>query len=194
MTAANMFAALAPVVDVFAALGIDYQIGGSVAATTFGHARSTLDVDVVANVAAEHASAIQRGLGASYYVEPEAVVEAVKYESSFNVLSLAAYFKVDVFVVKSTAYERTAFARVVMAPLADSGSDRLFRFATAEDVILHKLDWFVKGGRVSDRQWRDILGVVAVQRSKLDLSYLRNWAPSLGVLDLLESALAAAPS
>lgn len=194
MTAANMFAALAPVVDVFSALGIDYQIGGSVAATTFGHARSTLDVDVVANVRAEHASSIQRGLGTSYYVEPEAVVEAVKYESSFNVLSLAAYFKVDVFVVKSTAYERTAFARVVMAPLAGSGSDRLFRFATAEDVILHKLDWFVKGGRVSDRQWRDILGVVAVQRSKLDLSYLRNWAPSLGVLDLLESALAAGPT
>jgi arginine decarboxylase len=47
---ANMFAALEPVVDAFAALGINYQIGGSVAATTFGHARSTLDVDVVANV------------------------------------------------------------------------------------------------------------------------------------------------
>ena len=190
MTAANMFAALEPVVEAFAALGIDYQIGGSVAATTFGHARSTLDVDVVANVRAEHASAIAMRLGQGYYVEPEAIVEAVKHESSFNVLSLKAYFKVDVFVVKGTDYERTAFARVVMAPLAGSGSDRLFRFATAEDVILHKLDWFVKGGRASDRQWRDILGVIAVQRSKLDLSYLRKWAPSLGVLDLVESALA----
>jgi len=189
VTAANMFAALAPVVDVFASLGIEYQIGGSVAATTFGHARSTLDVDVVANVRAEHATAISNALGKGYYVEPEAIVEAVKHESSFNVLSLIAFFKVDVFVVKATEYEQTAFARVIMAPLAGSGSDRLFRFATAEDVILHKLDWFVKGGRSSDRQWRDILGVVAVQRTRLDLAYLRKWAPSLGIEDLLDSAL-----
>jgi hypothetical protein len=45
------------------------------------------------------------------------------------------------------------------------------------------------GGGVSERQWLDAVGVIAVQRDALDLSYLRRWAAELGVGDLLERAL-----
>ena len=60
---------------------------------------------------------------------------------------------------------------------------------TAEDTILAKLEWYRMGGEVSERQWRDVLGVVAVQGQRLDLDYLRRWATELGVGDLLERAL-----
>ncbi len=61
--------------------------------------------------------------------------------------------------------------------------------ATAEDTLLAKLEWYRKGGEVSERQWRDALGVLKVQASALDLDYLYRMADELGVKDLLEKAL-----
>ncbi|HLF74383.1 MAG TPA: hypothetical protein VI524_08560 [Anaerolineales bacterium] len=46
------------------------------------------------------------------------------------------------------------------------------------------------GGEVSDRQWRDVLGVLKTRQGDLDLDYLRRWANELKVSDLLERALA----
>ena len=43
---------------------------------------------------------------------------------------------------------------------------------------------------MSERQWLDALGVLKVQTSRLDRSYLETWAAELGVTDLLERALA----
>ena len=45
------------------------------------------------------------------------------------------------------------------------------------------------GGEVSDRQWNDILGVLKVQGTNLDMAYLQRWAVALKVSDLLERAL-----
>jgi hypothetical protein len=61
--------------------------------------------------------------------------------------------------------------------------------ATAEDTLLAKLDWYRMGGEVSERQWRDVLGILEVQAGSLDLDYLRKWAKQLRVGDLLERAL-----
>ncbi len=45
------------------------------------------------------------------------------------------------------------------------------------------------GDEISDRQWRDVLGVMKVCAEELDLAYLRRWAGELAVSDLLERAL-----
>jgi hypothetical protein len=55
--------------------------------------------------------------------------------------------------------------------------------------VLSKLEWFDRGGRVSQRQWADVRSVLDIHRSSLDLDYLHRWAESLGVADLLERAL-----
>ncbi len=49
--------------------------------------------------------------------------------------------------------------------------------------------WYRLGGEVSDRQWRDILGVMKVRAGELDLDYLRKWVAELHVGDLLHRAL-----
>lgn len=94
------------------------------------------------------------------------------------------------FVLQDTPYARAAFARFLLAKLASSGSQREFRFATPEDIVLNKLDRFRKGGETSERQWADILGVLRIQGARLDLAYMHAWASAIQVDDLLTRALA----
>ena len=64
--------------------------------------------------------------------------------------------------------------------------------STAEDLILQKLLWYERGGRSSDRQWHDVLGICRVQASALDSSYLTHWADRVGIRQLLDAALSEA--
>ena len=59
---------------------------------------------------------------------------------------------------------------------------------SAEDVILRKLQWYEEGGRVSERQWKDVLGVLKTQGERLDAADLAEWARRLGLIDLLTKA------
>ena len=68
-------------------------------------------------------------------------------------------------------------------------SEMSVNFASAEDTILSKLEWYRMGGEVSDRQWRDILGVLKTRAGELELDYIHKWAQELKVSDLLERAL-----
>jgi hypothetical protein len=67
--------------------------------------------------------------------------------------------------------------------------DALIDDYSAEDTVLHKLEWYRAGAEVSERQWGDIVGVLKVQSDALDIDYMRQWAADLGVGDLLERAI-----
>lgn len=67
------------------------------------------------------------------------------------------------------------------------------RLSSAEDTILAKLRWYIAMGS-SQRQWTDIVGVIAKQQQHLDLGYLRAWADTLRVRAELEQALVDAQS
>lgn len=184
--------ALAPVIDVFERHGVAYAIGGSVATLVHGEIRATNDVDVVADLRPEHAAVLAQELGDAYYADEESIADAIRQRSSFNLIHLASMLKVDVFVVKDHPYARESLRRSVRSPLGPDAGARGFTFSSREDIVLAKLDWYRKGGEVSERQWRDVQGVMKVQREALDLVYLRRWATELGVTDLLERALAEA--
>ena len=54
---------------------------------------------------------------------------------------------------------------------------------------MSKLDWFKMGGEVSERQWRDIIGVLKVQNNSLDMEYLQKWIHRLQLSDLWKKLL-----
>ncbi len=188
----NYRAALTPLIDAFIALGIPYHIGGSVASMSHGVARTTMDVDVIADLRIAHISPLVELLGSAYYLDADMMLEAVHRQSSFNLIHLESMFKVDVFVLKHTPYDEQAFMRADLRPLDDEPDGPVFFVESAEDVILNKLRWYRLGGQVSERQWTDLLGVIRLQREALDFEYLRNWAAKLGVADLLKRSLSEA--
>jgi hypothetical protein len=100
-------------------------------------------------------------------------------------------FKVDVFVAKPREFDRSQLARRQSYVLSEDPLRRAY-ITSAEDIVLAKMEWYHIGGRISDRQWRDILGVMKVQQDRLDHEYLRRMATTLGVSELLEQALAEA--
>ncbi|HEX6277054.1 MAG TPA: hypothetical protein VFZ53_28630, partial [Polyangiaceae bacterium] len=68
--------------------------------------------------------------------------------------------------------------------------NKLVWFASPEDIVVQKLDWYRKGEGISERQWRDAVGVVAVQGDRFDAAYARRWARHLELGELLEKVLA----
>lgn len=112
----------------------------------------------------------------------------MRRRSCFNVLHFATGYKVDIFVRGDSDYDRVSLQRSVARPLDEGTDPRLFPIATPEDILLRKLQWYRSGGEASERQWRDVIGVLRVQRGGLDVEYLRRWATVLGVDDLLQGA------
>jgi len=187
----ELLTALVPVAQALERLNVPFYIGGSVASSVHGAARSTLDVDIVADLLPPHAAQLVAALGDEYYADEQSIADAIARRSSFNLIHNATSFKVDVFVATRDPFQRSSLSRRVTDTLASSGSPE-FPFASMEDTVLAKLDWYRKGGGVSERQWTDVQGVLQTQRARLDLVYLRRWATELHVADLLERALAEA--
>ena len=96
-------------------------------------------------------------------------------------------FKVDIFITKHSRFEHMQFQRRELQVVTEDPLRKAY-VATAEDIILAKLQWYRLGGEISDRQWGDVLGVLKVQSGRLDLEYLRSWAFELDVLDLFQKA------
>lgn len=186
MNTPEIIEALTPIVEVFDRFGIAYYIGGSVASSVHGRRRYTQDVDVVAAIQLKHVQTVVAMLQQDYYIDADMIRGAIQHRSSFSLLHHDTGVKVDVFVQKSGPFAQQEMRRA-REDVLELGS-RPFFFASPEDMILAKLDWWKLGGGVSNRQWNDIVEIMKEKHAALDIAYLRQSAPMLGIADLLEKA------
>ncbi|MCA9996654.1 MAG: hypothetical protein KDE56_12935 [Anaerolineales bacterium] len=169
-------------------IGVTYAIGGSLASSLHGVMRSTLDVDIVADMRFEHVSPLATALAQEFYADNNMMQEAIKRRSSFNLIHYETAFKVDIFIRKLRPFDQMQLERRQISVIAND-PERSVYVTSPEDTVLAKLEWYRLGSEVSERQWRDILGVLKTRVGELDLDYLRQWAAELKVSDLLEKVL-----
>jgi len=176
------------VVTTFDRLGIAYLIGGSLASAVYGMVRATMDADLVADIKPAQVSLLVASLEGEFYIDAEMILDAIQRASSFNLIHLETMFKVDVFILKQRPFDLNQMQRRISQSVGDAPDEQAY-FSTAEDIILAKLEWFRAGGETSERQWRDISGVLDLQGDRLDFEYLQKWAAKLGIQDLLKKAI-----
>ena len=178
------------VIEALEAVNVRYLIGGSLASALHGEPRSTLDSDLVAELQPQHVTPLAAMLRDEFYLSEPAMREAVRDGRSFNLIHLATMFKVDVFIPKERPFDRAQLDHA-RPQLVATDPDRYAHVASAEDTMLAKLDWYRRGGEISERQWRDVEGILKIQGEALDWDYLHQQAAALGVFDLLERLRAA---
>jgi hypothetical protein len=188
MSGPDLLAALAPVLQVLGDLGVRHFVGGSISTSAHGVARASLDGDVVAELGPAHVAPFAAALRETYYVPEERIRDAVTRRASFNLIHLETMLKVDVFVSRNRPFDRRAFERSRPASIEGTGGATL-PVSSAEDVVVAKLEWYRRGGEVSERQWADVQGVLRATSRALDLPYLHRSALELEVGDLLDRAL-----
>lgn len=171
------------IVSIFEELSINYFLTGSLASGVRGEFRATNDIDIVAELKSKDVVKFVDSASKTFFADIEHVTNAVAAQKSFNLIHIETIIKVDIFTrIDSLQIEQLKRSTPVEIP----GIDLPVKIASAEDIIISKLVWYQKGGRVSERQWRDIQGVLAINGSAIDRSYIFQWCEQLEISDLAE--------
>lgn len=171
-------------------LDIPYALGGSMASSFFGEPRSTVDVDFAILLASNRGTELLERASAEFYVPTDAARIAIQTHSSFNMVDVSSALKVDVFVLGDGQLDQMQIERRLKVTIPGTGGGI---WVTSPEVqVLRKLDWYRAGGSTSDRQWRDVVGILRV--ATIDTEYLLDAARQLSLEGMLADALDQAAS
>ncbi|WP_419863296.1 hypothetical protein [Candidatus Poriferisodalis sp.] len=166
---------------------VSYALGGSLASSMFGEPRGTIDIDMAIRLEQRQLADLVNTLEVEFYVPVEAARQAVEQSTSFNLIDDDG-LKVDLFVLGDTTLDQHQLEHRQRILVTEDPPQYLWVSAPASQV-LRKLEWYQAGGSVSERQWRDVVGILRAQRSTLDLANLKHTAQAIGLGELLDTAL-----
>jgi hypothetical protein len=166
--------------DLFESIQVDYFITGGAAAILYGEPRTTRDLDVVIAIQPDRLDEAIACLERSgFYV---AGIEDVKtgHLNVLQVIHTDTIARADLMLSENTPFDLMQLERR-QAISIEEGS--ILYYASPKDVVLSKLQW--RQQSQSEKQWRDILGILKVQLELLERDYLQDWATRLGVISEL---------
>ncbi len=180
----DLIVALAPVVEALRKLRIRHYVGGSIASSFHGATRSTMDVDLIAELGEQKIPDFVKCFGDEFYLSEAAIRDAVRRRSCFNLIHLQSSFKIDIFIKGERPFDDESMCRARLERLGETTTVEV-PIATAEDTIISKLEWFRKTNETSERQWDDVSRLLRLLGDAADITYLQRAAGATGVEDLL---------
>jgi len=172
-------------VGVLDELKILYMVCGSLASSAYGHPRLTNDIDIVADIYPEHISSLlQKFPAEEFYLSEDALRQAIQTRDQFNIIHPSSGYKLDIFICGLDTFGRSQIKRRRRLQVMEN---QAVYFASPEDVIIKKMDYFKTGE--SERQFRDIVGILQICGDQLDYDYIRIWAQKFGLMEIWESIL-----
>ena len=165
------------------AADVPHMLTGSFASSFHGAPRATQDIDIViAPSRAQLLALLAQFPPSLYYVSRDAALDALTRHGQFDVIDLATGWKIDFIIRRPRAFSREEFERRRPGDLAGVELD----VASAEDVLLAKLEWAKQGG--SARQIEDAAGIIRLQGERLDTAYVQRWVAALGLEEQWQAA------
>lgn len=153
---------------------IPHMVAGSFASTYHGVPRTTQDIDIVIAPTLASLTAFLASLPEDdYYVDSDVARDALRHRSQFNVIDMASGWKIDLILRKERAFSIEEFRR--REPAVILGASVFV--TTAEDSIVAKLEWAKQSQ--SERQLRDVAGIISARSDSLDISYIQHWITEL---------------
>jgi hypothetical protein len=169
---------------IFIQQDIPYFVTGGVAAIAYGESRTTQDLDVVLAISLQDIPRLATALEtAGFYVlgVEDAVSQRMR---TLQITQIETISRADLVIAEMDEFDRSKFERRQPYPLPDGTEIYL---ASPEDLILNKLRWGQRSQ--SQKQWRDVVGILKTQQEALDFEYLDQWATRLELLDLTHQAI-----
>jgi len=157
---------------------IAYMISGSIALNYYAQPRLTRDIDIVVALRLEDAERVINLFAEDFYVDADAVRNAIAQLGMFNIIHYDHVMKVDCMVRKDTPYRQEEFARRITVEI----DGVTMWLVTAEDLLLSKLVWAAESH--SEMQLQDVRNLIRAV-ADLDGTYIERWANELTVGELL---------
>lgn len=153
---------------------IPYMVTGSFASNFYSEPRMTRDIDIVVELSRYDTPKLCGLFKEDFYLERDAVLDAIERKSMFNIIHQGTVFKVDFIVRKDEEYRKAEFLRKRRAKIFNIP----VWIVSPEDLVLSKLFWAKDS--LSDIQIRDIRNILESVKA-IEQAYLDQWVDRLGL-------------
>ena len=140
----------------------------------------TNDIDIVAAFGYEHVGGLMAAFPEEeFYISENAIRDAVRHQTQFNIIHPASGMKIDIIIRKNTPFNESRFSRIRRIK---AGENFETNFSAPEDIILMKMRYYREGG--SEKHLRDISGILKISGPEVDKDYIARWAEKLDLMDI----------
>jgi hypothetical protein len=168
-----MFDFLRALIYFFDSNPIPYMLSGSVAMSLYTEPRFTRDYDFVVHLGDENIDDLLKYFKEGYYCSEEAVRDAMKRKSMFNIIDHKSGYKADFVVLKNEPFRQTEFKRRQQVKFLEMN----ISIVSPEDLLLSKIIWIQE--IQSGVQMEDIKLLSGLE--ELDWKYINGWIKELNL-------------